>query len=796
MGYDDTFFTNDSGAAGGPIDYVKDVFKDVSLPPSSNSGLTSTSSTNPLGFFFANDDSPRYGVKTLYIKSFTLIDDRTKWVNNKPTYIINWTESFPSVVGYAFGAVGGKTGLVEASGVAQGMIDITNVGEGIGITGVVRRVAWLVNPSTQTTPTAQNVVDGSNGTTINFGNGAADAVNNGFVKYRPYFHAAVNETYALHDIRLTALQASTLSVVGVQVYFEDAGANIDQFPGSSYVNKSKITTVVGATFALPSMGSSLGGKSVVYKTASSGYAISSLSATTMQTLGSGTSGSALLAVTTGTGGSFLPGYGLAITSGANGNTLFVGGVVSVSTDTLTMNPVLPYNITNANVYRSWYASASAVISPTLMQLAYQLDFSKIEKIGITSPILEPTGAYAFWGKNIGVTVINSVSAAAFASGGVGFMQIDGSFGALELEFIGDAILHATFSINGVPGVSVNAGQTGPMRRTIFAEGGPGWNSVMIQPGVSLGVLGISKVNMYQRSRDQGITFGALAEFETLQSYGDRGVINATLMSLGLHRRIYADQMSLGGSFARGLTTAAAGGVIYYGTDVSAVYTQTYYGKNFALLGTAGGGSITLDGVGVGLTFNAMQSVATEGFHTVVYTSGAGATSILQAFDYVRTQGEFKNLQNLTSPVTAPATFVQKNMIWLQTPNGYGSTASKIRRWTTIINNTGTALSLTQSAANGDSITVNEDGIYSIDYGDYGNGTLGYFGITLNSNQLTTSIASVTTSTVLTVAFVDNTSVTCSATVFLNAGDVLRCHTDSAQTTNGLAFNNWIVTKVG
>jgi hypothetical protein len=99
----DTLFTNDSGAAGGAVQYISDTLPDVSLPASNNTSLTDTASTNPLGFKFGNSDTPELGVKTLFIKSLTLIDDRSKWVNNKPTYIITWNENMPAIVGYTFG---------------------------------------------------------------------------------------------------------------------------------------------------------------------------------------------------------------------------------------------------------------------------------------------------------------------------------------------------------------------------------------------------------------------------------------------------------------------------------------------------------------------------------------------------------------------------------------------------------------------------------------------------------------------------------------------------------------------
>jgi hypothetical protein len=53
-------------------------------------------------------------------------------------------------------------------------------------------------------------------------------------------------------------------------------------------------------------------------------------------------------------------------------------------------------------------------------------------------------------------------------------------------------------------------------------------------------------------------------------------------------------------------------------------------------------------------------------------------------------------------------------IHLVTMNGYGSTNTVILRWTTILTNTGFPyMTLLQSAANGDSITINIPGLYYV-----------------------------------------------------------------------------------
>ncbi len=795
MASHDTLFTNDSGAAGGSVAFIADTLPDVSLPPSNNTGLTNTSATNPLSLQFGNPDTPQFGAKTLYIKSVTLIEDRSKWISNKPTYLINWTENWPSIVGYAFG------NFSVNSKASQPFLTFKTIGDGIGVNGLIRRVAWLSENTTTAASTAQNATDGVAGTTTTFVVTASDSDVNQQSKYSAYVHAATNETHDLHDIRLTALQANTMNIVGAIIYFENTGYNIDMLPGSTYVNKAKVVTAGITTMALPSYGSSLGGKALIYKTSSAGYAVSAISATSIMTLGSGTSGQALLSVSAGTGASFLAGYGLVATSGTSA---YVGTVVSISTDTLTMAPNLSFTIpASSPVYRSWYASASASINASLMQMSNQIDFSKrdllplgatsilfpnsLPRFGATYPLLDPNGKYAMWGQMFGFTNIDSIPAVAFASGGLGFLQVDGLFGAAEVEFIGNGILHATFSVNGIPAHSVNAGQTGALRRTIFAEGGPGWNSFVIQPGVSLGILGISRINLYQRRSNIGISFGQLAEFETQQAYVDRGTINATMISLGVHRRIYSDQMALAGPFVRGSTAASVAGCFYYGTTTTCVSTTSYYGKNFSIIGTAGGGTLALDGAGIGLTFNIMQSVATEGFHSVVYTSGASATSIIQAFDYVRSQGELKDLQTLGPiiPVVPPVVTPIRSEIALDTANGFGSSSTVIRRFTNVRKSSGADLFYNDSPTLGGSVTVLTDGVYSMTHREIESAAAPEFSIMVNNTVPTTNPSSQTYTYAQGVraqacAYSGGGTNSCAVTCFLLAGDVI---TFAASATN-------------
>ncbi len=784
----DTLFTNDTGAAGGAVDYVKDVFQDVSLPPTVNTGLTDTAATNPLGVAFANDDSVKYGVKTLYIKDLVLLADKSKWVSNKPTYQIIWNESFPQVTGYLFGNYSINEPLANTS------YTIKTIGDGIGITGVVRRAQFIVTDNTAATATAQVVVDGVNGNTVDFSSLSSDSDATLFTRLTPFVHAAANVSNDIHDFRLTALQSNTLRIVGVVVYFENAGANIDVNLGVTYVNKTKVSSLSGATFAVPTPGSSLGAKSLIYKTSSAGYAISTQSCGTVTSQATGTAGTNLLSVSTGHGASFQVGGGLVV---GQGTSQYIGNILNVSTDTLTMGATLPFAIA-APVYRAWQAGGSFAQNASLMQLAYSIDFSKYSNLnGASLPILDPIGRYSFWGNGIGVSLVDSIPA--LYMGAAGFFQVDGYFSGAEIEMIGNGIFHATLSVNGVVGYNINVGQTGALKRNVFTEAGPGWNSFNVGFGSSMGVLGINKINLYQRSRDMGVSFGILAELETSQAYVNRGTISATQMALGLGRRIYSDQMYLKGSWVRGSSTGAAGGAYYSGASTTSVFRQEYYGKDFAIIGTAPGGSLLLDGNTVPMTFNAMQSVATEGFHTVQFTVATGTTAIVQAFDYVRSHGEIKNLQTVSGATTV-LSVKPYSMVRVCTSNARGSTATCIRRYTTILANLGQAITYSDSATNGAAFLINEPGVYAIStYENIDNNTgNGAAGISLNSVNLTSDITNVPNPERLAMNHINTGGLTynaaCSWTGVLFPGDIIRPHQNTSDPTTA-ANAQFCITKV-
>lgn len=136
-------------------------------------------------------------------------------------------------------------------------------------------------------------------------------------------------------------------------------------------------------------------------------------------------------------------------------------------------------------------------------------------------------------------------------------------------------------------------------------------------------------------------------------------------------------------------------------------------------------------------------------------------------------------------------------IRLHTSNGWGSTATQIRRYTTAVQNQGTAITYTDSAADGATFTINESGMYAISVYDNFSSATRYMGISLNSSELTTGIISISTADRLSVGAGDGSNVPANANWvgYLQKGDVVRPHGDGAATSSA-ARAGFTIAKVG
>ena len=178
--------------------------------------------------------------------------------------------------------------------------------------------------------------------------------------------------------------------------------------------------------------------------------------------------------------------------------------------------------------------------------------------------------------------------------------------------------------------------------------------------------------------------------------------------------------------------------------------------------TSGGGGIitTADATG-------NLNIQSGGSTVVAVTStGVAVTGTLSATGAVSgTTGTF------TGAVTTPLSYVRLN-----TANGYGSTNTKIRRFTNIVDNVGADITYADSATLGATFTINTAGVYSVSYGDQFT-TVDFVGLSINSTQLTTNIQGNTVSNILSASStpVANQSATASSTFYAAAASVVRAH---------------------
>lgn len=205
---------------------------------------------------------------------------------------------------------------------------------------------------------------------------------------------------------------------------------------------------------------------------------------------------------------------------------------------------------------------------------------------------------------------------------------------------------------------------------------------------------------------------------------------------------------------------------------------------------------------------ALQALPASADFTVNYTSltTSGVTINTYSTAGVLTDTGFSLLaMNQGADYQAPenniiaytASNTSDSMVRLHTLNGYGATNTKIRRFSTAVTNTGSAITYADSASDGASFTINETGLYDITYTDHFT-SANSMGISLNSSQLTTDVTSITTADRLTVGYVGgaNFSLAISWSGLLNKDDVIRPHTNGTATGVNASLGQFTIAKIG
>jgi hypothetical protein len=145
----------------------------------------------------------------------------------------------------------------------------------------------------------------------------------------------------------------------------------------------------------------------------------------------------------------------------------------------------------------------------------------------------------------------------------------------------------------------------------------------------------------------------------------------------------------------------------------------------------------------------------------------------------------------TGAVTTPLSYVRLN-----TANGYGSTNTKIRRFTNIVDNVGTDITYADSATLGATFTINTSGVYSVSFSDQNNAAA-WVGLSINSTQLTTTIADIAVANILSAGYTprDTVASTVSAVFYAAASAVVRAHTGGTASGTATQCTQFTIARV-
>jgi len=141
----------------------------------------------------------------------------------------------------------------------------------------------------------------------------------------------------------------------------------------------------------------------------------------------------------------------------------------------------------------------------------------------------------------------------------------------------------------------------------------------------------------------------------------------------------------------------------------------------------------------------------------------------------------------------PVTSVGNQEVTVHTGNGFGSTNTKIRRFSTTLINVGTDITYADSSTLGASFTINTPGKYEIYTSDLYSSAGAVAGASLNSSQLTSNLTSIAIADVVCMATCStaNKPGTATRTMNLTSTDIIRPHvltSGTASTADDVLFS--------
>ena len=213
-------------------------------------------------------------------------------------------------------------------------------------------------------------------------------------------------------------------------------------------------------------------------------------------------------------------------------------------------------------------------------------------------------------------------------------------------------------------------------------------------------------------------------------------------------------------------------------------------------GTLATGTITMPSApsdGMTITFISTKQITalTMAGNGATLVSGVTALNANQSVSYI-----YRATGTTWYPFgTQIAVPFPQSMVRLNTANGYGSTNTAIRRFTTTVVNTGSDITYADSATLGASFTINTTGLYAISYTDMFT-TAGAVGLTLNGTTLSTVIGSVAAAEILSAgSAAANYGAFTGGTFKLTAADVIRPQTDKVATGVSVNLVQFVITRV-
>jgi hypothetical protein len=322
------------------------------------------------------------------------------------------------------------------------------------------------------------------------------------------------------------------------------------------------------------------------------------------------------------------------------------------------------------------------------------------------------------------------------------------------------------TLTNATGLPLSTGVTGLLP---VANGGTATATPSLVAGSNVTVSG-TWPNQTIASSNSGGTVTSVSGTGTVQGLS----LSGTVTSSG--------NLTLGGSLSAVNLTSQVTGTLPVANGGTGTTSTTFANLTTNVTGTlpvanggTGAASLTANNVIIGNGTSAVQFVAPSTTGNVLTSNGTTWTS--------------------AAPGGAG---VGDHEVYVTTGNGYGSTNNKIERFSVTQRNVGTAITFADSASLGSSFTINEAGIYAMEYSSYSNATDSTIGISVNSTQLSTGIKSITAANRICIAGTNASQsgqIFVSTTALLAATNVVRPHVNNAGSNADVA--TWFkIRKIG